>query len=120
MTTGHVFMAMSLDGYIARADGGLDWLMKQRTDGEDHGYDAFMASVDGLVMGRGSFETVLSFEAWPYEKPVIVMSNTLGPDDIPDALRAKVCVTDQIPTALMESLSREGWRRAYVDGGKIV
>ena len=120
MTIGHVFMAMSLDGYIARADGGLDWLMKQRTDGEDHGYDAFMASVDGLVMGRSSFETVLSFEAWPYEKPVIVMSNTLGPADIPDALRAKVCVTDQTPTALMASLSREGWRRAYVDGGKIV
>ena len=46
MTTGHVFKAMSLDGYIARADGGLDWLMKQRTDGEDYGYDAFMASVD--------------------------------------------------------------------------
>ena len=48
------------------------------------------------------------------------MSNTLGPADIPDALRAKVCVTDQTPTALMASLSREGWRRAYVDGGKSV
>jgi hypothetical protein len=50
---GYVFMAMSLDGYIARADGNLDWLMKQKTESEDHGCDTFMASVDGLIMGRG-------------------------------------------------------------------
>jgi dihydrofolate reductase len=61
MTTGHVFIAVSLDGFIARQDGGLDWLMKQKTAGEDHGYDTFMASVDGLIMGRGSFEKALTF-----------------------------------------------------------
>lgn len=53
MTTGHVFMAMSLDGYVARRDGGLDWLMKHQTEGENHGYDAFMASVDGWTWGEG-------------------------------------------------------------------
>ena len=47
-------MAMSLDGFVARSDGGLDWLMKQTTEGEDLGFDAFMESVDGLVMGSGS------------------------------------------------------------------
>ena len=51
MTTGHVFMAMSFDGFVARVDFGLDWLIKQKTDGEDHGNAAFMESVDGLVMG---------------------------------------------------------------------
>ncbi len=60
MTAGHVFIASSLDGYIARKDGLVDWLMKQKTEGEDHGYDALMASVDGLVMGRGAFENVLA------------------------------------------------------------
>ncbi len=54
MTTGHMFMAMSLDGFVAREDFGLDWLMKQKTEGEDHGNEAFMESVNGLVMGSGS------------------------------------------------------------------
>lgn len=61
MTTGHMFMAMSLDGFVAREDFGLDWLMKQKTDGEDHGNETFMASVDGLVMGSGSFRTMSSY-----------------------------------------------------------
>ena len=51
MITGHVFIATSLDGFVARRSGELDWLMKQETEGEDHGYAAFMESVDGLVMG---------------------------------------------------------------------
>jgi dihydrofolate reductase len=120
MTTGHVFIATSLDGFIARRDGSLDWLIKQPTDGEDHGYDAFMASVDGLVMGRGSFETVLAFEAWPYEKPVIVMSRSLAEADIPASLRPKVRLSRATPRALMQELAAEGWQRAYIDGGKLI
>ncbi len=120
MITGHVFIAASLDGYVARRDGGLDWLMKQNTEGEDHGYDAFMASVDGLVMGRGSFETVLSFDEWPYEKPVVVMSQRLTDDDVPDALKARVRLSDLSPADLMRQLEGEGWERVYVDGGKVV
>jgi dihydrofolate reductase len=65
MPTGHVFMATSLDGFVARKDHSLDWLMKQNTHGEDHGFDDFMTSVDGLIMGSGSFKTVLAFESWP-------------------------------------------------------
>jgi dihydrofolate reductase len=120
MTTGHVFIAASLDGYIARKDGRLDWLMKQRTEGEDHGYDAHMASVDGLVMGRGTFETVLTFGEWPYHKPVIVMSGTLNEADIPAAIRTRVRLSKRTPEALMQELHSEGWTRAYVDGGKVV
>jgi dihydrofolate reductase len=54
MTTGHVFMALSLDGFVARGDGGVDWLMKYQSEGEDNGFNAFMASVDGLVIDRKS------------------------------------------------------------------
>ncbi len=120
MTTGHVFIAVSLDGFIARQDGDIDWLMKQQTAGEDHGYDAFMASVDGLVMGRGSFEKVLSFNDWPYHKPVVVLSRTLSDADIPGELRNKVRLSSLEPGELMRELGREGWQRAYVDGGKVI
>ena len=65
MVTGHMFMAMSLDGFIAREDFGLDWLMKQNTGGEEHGHAAFITSADGIVMGSGSFRTVLTFDVWP-------------------------------------------------------
>lgn len=120
MITGHMFMAMSLDGFVARDDYGLDWLMKQKTDGENHGNEAFVNSVDGLVMGSGSFRTALTFGAWPYEKPVIVMSRTLTPEDIPKELRGKVKISDQSPEQVMALLSKEGWKRAYIDGGKII
>lgn len=120
MTTGHVFIAASLDGYIARPDGGLDWLMKQDVDGEDHGYKAFMDSVDGLIMGRATFETVLTFDEWSYDKEVIVMSRSLGPENIPGTLKSKVRLSSQAPAEVMKSLDKEGWRRAYVDGGELV
>jgi dihydrofolate reductase len=120
MTTGHMFMAMSLDGFVAREDSNLDWLMKQKTEGEDHGYEAFMASVDGLVMGSGSFRTVLSFDAWPYDKPVVVLSRTLTTEDIPSELRDKVSITTQEPQQVLASLAEQGWKRAYIDGGKII
>lgn len=120
MTTGHMFMAMSLDGFVAREDFGLDWLMKQKTEGEDHGNEAFMESVDGLVMGSGSFRTTLTFGAWPYEKPVVVLSRTIKSKDIPEELRDKVSVCALAPRQLMASLSEQGWKRAYVDGGKII
>ena len=78
MTTGHVFIAISLDGYIARDDGDISWLQSISTEGEDHGYQDFMAGVDGLIMGRETFQKVLEFETWPYSKPVVVMSQTLS------------------------------------------
>ena len=72
-----VFIATSLDGFIARQDGALDWLPVD--GGEPHGYDEFMATVDALVMGRKTFETVLTFNAWPYgRKPVVVLSTTMS------------------------------------------
>ena len=121
MTTGHVFIATSLDGFIARRDGDLDWLTKYSAEGEDHGFAAMMASVDGLIMGKGTFQKVLSFDqAWPYEKPVVVMSRSLKETDIPDHLSGQVRLSDATPKAVMNELSAEGWRRAYVDGGKLI
>ena len=120
MTTGHVFMAMSLDGFVARPDDRLDWLAKQDSRGEDHGFEAFSASIDGIILGRGSFLNVLTFGQWPYEKPVVVMSRSLGASDIPENLRDKVSLSTLEPAGLMASLAARGWNRAYVDGGLVV
>jgi dihydrofolate reductase len=75
---GSVFIASSLDGFIARTDGGLDWLAMVEREGEDYGSKAFYDSVDTLVMGRRTWETVLGFDPWPYAgmRCVIVTSNT--------------------------------------------
>lgn len=120
MTTGHVFMATSLDGFVARKNHSLGWLNRVDTGDDDLGYEGFIAKMDGLIMGSGSFRTALSFEAWPYSIPVVVMSHSLTESDIPESLKGKVTMTRKPPKALMESLHQDGWKRAYVDGGKIV
>lgn len=121
MTTGHVFIAVSLDGYIARPDGAIDWLTEGwPADGNDYGYADFMASIDGLVMGRGTFEKALIFPEWPYAKPVVVLSQTLRADDVPVHLRGSVRITDAAPAQIMQELDIAGWKRAYVDGGQVI
>lgn len=120
MPTGHVFIATSLDGFIARADGDIEWLHEIDAAGEDHGYDAMMASVDGLVMGRNTFQKVLTFGEWPYGKPVIVLSKLLSEASIPAELKGRVEISDASPKALMEELGDRGWHRVYVDGGRVI
>ena len=120
MITGHVFIATSMDGFIAREDGGIDWLPLVPEPGEDWGYDRFMDSVDGLVVGRHSFETVLSFGEWPYPKPAVVMSRTLDGSQIREELKGKLEITDASPEMLMQRLAARGWKRVYVDGGQLI
>lgn len=108
-----VFIATSLDGFIARPDGDLDWLPPG--GGEEHGYDAFMATVDALVIGRKSFEKILTFDTWPYGgKPVFVLSTgTLGPA-LPGAVVERMSGS---PAEIVSHLAARGMRHIYVDGG---
>ena len=109
-----VFIAASLDGFIAREDGTLDWLP---TDGvEDHGYDAFINSVDAIVMGRHTFEKVLSFGSWPYGgKLVVVLSSKPEQDNVP---AGAVCEhMGGKPSDVVAGLAARGMRHLYVDGG---
>lgn len=115
-----VFIATSLDGFIARENGDLDWLPTGHGDGgEDYGYKAFMETVDVLIMGRNTYEKVLTFGAWPYETtPVIVLSSR--PLAIPTHLSATVESISAAPAELVARLAARGARHLYIDGGKAI
>ncbi|WP_027864318.1 dihydrofolate reductase family protein [Massilia alkalitolerans] len=120
MISGHVFIATSLDGYIARPDGDIGWLLQRDDPAEDHGYGDFIADKDAIVMGRGSYEKVLGFDPWPYELPVVVLSAQLAGTPVPAALRGKVRFSSAAPADAMAELESQGVRRVYVDGGRLV
>ena len=108
-----VFIGTSLDGFIARTNGDLDFLPPG--GGEPHGYDEFMATVDALVIGRKTFETVLTFDTWPYgEKPVVVLSTR---PLAPAPLGAVVERMSGTPAEIVSQLAARGIRHIYVDGG---
>lgn len=116
----YVFIAMSLDGYIARSDGDVGWLPTSGApeDG-DFGYGEFMSGIDTIVYGRKTFEKVLSMGFWPYEdERVIVLSS--GSPDIPRDKRDQVEVMSLEPGALLEQLERDGSKGVYVDGGVTI
>ncbi|MBM7067536.1 dihydrofolate reductase family protein [Actibacterium sp. 188UL27-1] len=117
--SGHINMAMTLDGFVARDDHSLDWLMKQ-PNAEDPSFAEFSARMDVIVMGSGSLRTVMGFEPWPYELPVIVLSRSMTTDDLPEALREKVEIRTDSPQDLMAVLHERGVRRVYVDGGAVI
>ena len=122
MTKCSTYVATSLDGFISRRDGSIDWLNDFNAlvpKGEDLGYAQFMSSVDALVMGRNTFEQVLTFGAWPYgDTPVVVLSRQLKslPGDVSDT----VSLSADEPVKLVERLFARGWKHLYVDGGLTV
>ncbi|MEM5427949.1 dihydrofolate reductase family protein [Cupriavidus oxalaticus] len=120
MITAHVFLAVSVDGYIARPDGDISWLLQRDDPTEDHGYADFIADKDMIVMGRGSYEKILAIDTWPYELPVLVLSGQLADAAVPEALQGKVSFSDLAPRQAMEALAAQGVRRVYVDGGRLV
>jgi dihydrofolate reductase len=110
-----VFIATSLDGYIARPDGSIDWLTERGEHAGDTGYDEFMASVDTVVLGRNTYEKALTFDLWPYEgKQVEVLSTTLDPD------ADERIIVHRTLEALVETLNDRGAKRVYADGGQVI
>lgn len=120
MTTGHVFIATSIDGYIARSDGDIDWLLSRDDPAEDHGYADFIADKAMIVMGRGTYEKALSFDAWAYDRPVLVLSKQLAGTPVPDALQGKLRFSSLSPAETMDELAHQGVGKVYVDGGQLV
>lgn len=116
------FLAISVDGYLAGKNGDLTWLDKanqQVPEGEDCGYNAFIKPIDALIMGRKTYEKILSFKVvWPYTMPVYVL--TSHPLTVPDNLKNKIIATQQSPLALIRQLAKQNHQHIYVDGGQTV
>lgn len=114
-----VFIGTSLDGFIARENGDIDWLHAiPDPEDDDYGYGEFMATVDAIVMGRHSYEKVLTFSKWPYGKPVIVLASS--PVAIAPELRGKVEHMSGEPRAILDQLASRGITHVYVDGGRTI
>lgn len=115
-----VFIGLSVDGFIARLNGSLDFL--PTGGGEPHGYTEFMAGIDTLVIGRGTYETVLAFPEWPYEdKRVVVLSSK--PLDLAAARpgpHGRLQQLDGEPAEITKKLAATGTRHIYVDGGVTI
>jgi dihydrofolate reductase len=112
-----VFIATSVDGFIARQDGALDWLPGDGV--EDHGYTEFFASVDALVFGRKTFETVLDFDQWPYgDKLVVVL--TSRPSDFTPPKGSRCEFMSGSPREIVDRLSARGLKHLYIDGGATI
>lgn len=119
--TCRVFIAVSLDGNIARSNGSIDWLtgLAPPTGGEDYGYLAFMKAVDTIIMGRKTYETAMSFSNWPYKgKQTIVLTKTGV--TIPTELQKVVRISSDSPKVIVEKLEDSGSAGVYVDGGQTI
>ena len=114
-----VFVGASVDGFIARPNGDLDWLPPD--GGEPHGYDEFIGSVDAIVIGRKTFDSVLGFEAWPYgPKRVVVLSNRHLDLSRVQGLGGVVEQMAGTPSEIVARLIATGVSHAYVDGGLTI
>ena len=109
------FLAASLDGFIARPDGGLDWLEPFQTADEDYGYRAFADSCDAIVIGRATYDVVLGFgdAAWPYagKRTIVLTHRATAPRHGEEMIAAT-------PAEVAARLG--GCARAYIDGGDVI
>ncbi len=115
-----VFIATSLDGYIADKNGGINWLHSIPNPNNDNmGYVEFTNDIDALVMGRITFETVCGFDVdWPYNKPVFVLSSTLN--EIPESHKGKAFLVKGTLTEILGQIYEKGCHRLYIDGGTTI
>lgn len=123
-----VYIATSVDGFIARPNGAVDWLhtagnLEADMGTEDMGFKSFMDSVDCMIMGRKCMEMISSMnltpEQWFYgDMKIIVLSDTVK--EAPDNLKGKVEMFSGNIGHLIHSLEKEGYQHAYIDGGKTI
>lgn len=117
--TYNVFIATSLDGYIATANGGIEWLESLPIiENEDYGYQQFVQKQDAILMGRHTFEKVLSFGFWPYDIPVFVL--TQQTDIVPQALKGKANAVNQSLGEINQLFVDLGFSQIYIDGGRLI
>jgi len=117
--TNSVYVATSLDNFIATRGGGLEWLNEVPNPGQsDYGFAEFMSRIDAVVMGRNTFETVIAFDSWPYPVPVFVLSASLK--TLPGNVAGKAEIIHGDPRDLVKQLNERGYRNLYIDGGRTI
>lgn len=115
-----VFIARSLDGFIAGKNGELDWLeMIPNPEGVEMGFANLMQEIDAIVMGKTTFEVVCGFGGeWPYSKHVFVLSNSLR--HVPEKLNEKATLLKGSPQDILSEIHQKGYYKLYIDGGRTV
>ena len=115
-----VFIATSLDGFIADKDGGIDFLHSiANPENIDMGYLEFISQIDALVMGRRTFETVCGFDIdWPYQKPVFVLSTTMT--NISEKYNGKATLVKGSLKEILKEIHGKGYFKLYIDGGRTI
>ena len=114
-----VFVGVSLDGFIARPDGDLDWLMGEGGgDSAEYGYNEFIAGIDAIIMGLKTFEKVATFDKWYYgDKRVVVLSHRPVDLSVVQARGGTVELMAGPPSEVIHKVGATGERHLYVDGG---
>ena len=114
-----VYIAQSIDGFIADQNGGVEWLNAiPNPSGHDYGFGTFISSIDAVVMGRNTFKKVATFESWPYTKPVFVVSRSLT--QLPSQYDGKARLLSMGPKEIMRHLEALDMGRLYIDGGSLI
>src|SRR4030095_16586260 len=113
-----VYIGTSLDGFIARKNGEIDWLEKYANDEAIHAYEEFIKGIDAIVIGRGTYEKVLSFPSWPYDKKLFILSDSIK--KLPDHLQEKATLLSLKPLDVLAHFSQQGFSSLYIDGGKVI
>jgi dihydrofolate reductase len=115
-----VYIATSIDGYIADEDGSIEWLNTiPNPSNDDLGWSDFINSIDAIVMGKNTFDKVLSFNIdWPYPVPVFVLSNSMV--TAPNGYKDKIKIINGNPKEIACFLKKQGFNNVYIDGGKTV
>lgn len=115
-----VFIATSIDGFIADKNGGIDWLHSiPNPENNDMGYSEFMSQIDAMIMGRTTFETVCGFDIdWPYQIPVFVLSNSLS--KVPSKYEGKIEIVSGSLRDILIQINDKGCHQIYIDGGRTI
>jgi dihydrofolate reductase len=115
----YVYIATSIDGYIATRDGDVEWLHElPNPNNNDYGYSEFMANIDALIMGRHTFEKVRTIGKWHYEKKVFVLSSVLT--EVPNELIGKVEFISGPLKDILARVNSQGFKNLYIDGGLVI
>lgn len=118
--TNYVYVAESLDGYIADKNRSVKWLdefNQQADENSDYGFSDFMDKVDIVIMGSNTYEEVVSLGFWPYKKPVCVLSNS---DIIKEEFKDKAFTMSGDILDIYKDLQSKGYKDFYVDGGMVI